>query len=136
MLFGYKETLSAAEVDKINSLIPQLERLGFTIVTTKNEIEVLAMPSIMTNLKIKLFLHDIITSFATELSVSDFLFEKICQTACKAAIKAGYGFNEMQLDAMAEYLNKNGLPKQCPHGRPAVIEITKSGREKLFKRIV
>lgn len=136
MLFGYKETLSAAEVDKINSLTPQLERLGFTIVTTKNEIEVLAMPSIMTNLKIKQFLHDIITSFATELSVSDFLFEKICQTACKAAIKAGYGFNEMQLDAMAEYLNKNGLPKQCPHGRPAVIEITKSGLEKLFKRIV
>ena len=42
----------------------------------------------------------------------------------------------MQLDAMAEYLNKNGLPKQCPHGRPAVIEITKSGLEKLFKRIV
>lgn len=136
MLFSYTETLSAEESEKISRLLPELKRLGFEIALNGKEIEVIAIPAIMTNLKIKQFLHEIISSVKTQLSTTDFLFEKICQTACKAAIKAGYGFNENQLESLAAYINSHGLPTQCPHGRPAVIEITKSGLEKLFKRIV
>ncbi|MDY4559365.1 MAG: DNA mismatch repair protein MutL, partial [Eubacteriales bacterium] len=119
-------------------LMPSLEKIGFEISIDKatNRIEILAIPSILTNLKIKEFLHNLINVLDESITVETLLYERICQTACKAAIKGGDGFSEEQLEYLLKTLTKNDLPTRCPHGRPAIIEIKKQSLEKLFKRVL
>ena len=68
----------------------------------------------------------------------DILQEKICQVACKSAIKGGDRLNPGQISAtVMSFLDEEGkLPEKCPHGRPAVVRLPKSEVEKMFKRIV
>lgn len=138
MLFSYVEEADDVAVSKIGELMPSLEKIGFEISIDKatNRIEILAIPSILTNLKIKEFLHNLINVLDESITVETLLYERICQTACKAAIKGGDSFSEEQLEYLLKTLTKNDLPTQCPHGRPAIIEITKQSLEKLFKRVL
>lgn len=138
MLFSYVEEADDIAVSKIGELMPSLEKIGFEISIDKatNRIEILAIPSILTNLKIKEFLHNLINVLDESITVETLLYERICQTACKAAIKGGDSFSEEQLEYLLKTLTKNDLPTQCPHGRPAIIEITKQSLEKLFKRVL
>ena len=138
MLFSYVEEADDVAVSKIGELMPSLEKIGFEISIDRatNHIEILAIPSILTNLKIKEFLHNLINVLDESITVETLLYERICQTACKAAIKGGDSFSEEQLEYLLKTLTKNDLPTQCPHGRPAIIEITKQSLEKLFKRVL
>ncbi len=138
MLFSYVEEADDVAVSKIGELMPSLEKIGFEISIDRatNRIEILAIPSILTNLKIKEFLHNLINVLDESITVETLLYERICQTACKAAIKGGDIFSEEQLEYLLKTLTKNDLPTQCPHGRPAIIEITKQSLEKLFKRVL
>ncbi len=138
MLFSYVEEADDVAVSKIGELMPSLEKIGFEISIDRatNRIEILAIPSILTNLKIKEFLHNLINVLDESITVETLLYERICQTACKAAIKGGDSFSEEQLEYLLKTLTKNDLPTQCPHGRPAIIEITKQSLEKLFKRVL
>ena len=138
MLFSYVEEADDVAVSKIGELMPSLEKIGFEISIGRatNRIEILAIPSILTNLKIKEFLHNLINVLDESITVETLLYERICQTACKAAIKGGDSFSEEQLEYLLKTLTKNDLPTQCPHGRPAIIEITKQSLEKLFKRVL
>ena len=72
------------------------------------------------------------------LKLTNLLREKLCQTACKAAIKGGEALSREQIErVLKNYLDDNGnLPSQCPHGRPAVVAFSKTDIEKMFKRIV
>ena len=72
------------------------------------------------------------------VKLADLLREKLCQTACKAAIKGGEALTRAQIErVLKNYIDENGnLPTQCPHGRPAVVAFSKSDIEKMFKRIV
>ena len=138
MLFSYVEEADDVAVSKIGELMPSLEKIGFEISIDRatNHIEILAIPSILTNLKIKEFLHNLINVLDESITVETLLYERICQTACKAAIKGGDSFSEEQLEYLLKTLTKNDLPTQCPHGRPAIIEITKQSLEKLFRRVL
>ena len=61
--------------------------------------------------------------------------EALHTIACKAAIKAGYVTDPVELQALAkEVLTRDDL-KYCPHGRPICTVITKRQMEKQFKRI-
>jgi len=56
--------------------------------------------------------------------------------ACKAAIKAGSALSRAEMERVA--LMALTLPdvRNCPHGRPVAVRITRYQIEKLFKRIV
>ena len=41
-----------------------------------------------------------------------------------------------QIDMLIDLFNAQDIPLQCPHGRPAVIKITRKDIDKLFKRIL
>ena len=61
--------------------------------------------------------------------------EKLMQTACKAAIKAGFSISEGEIKRICEKLSENpGLT--CPHGRPVAVKVEKTELEKWFKRLV
>ncbi|MBQ1371519.1 MAG: DNA mismatch repair endonuclease MutL [Oscillospiraceae bacterium] len=62
--------------------------------------------------------------------------EALHSIACKAAIKAGYITDPVELQRLAaEVLSREDL-KYCPHGRPICTVISKRQIEKQFKRIV
>jgi hypothetical protein len=54
--------------------------------------------------------------------------------ACKAAIKAGRASDEREMSALAARV-LSGEIKYCPHGRPVMMELTKTVLDRGFKRI-
>ena len=86
------------------------------------------------------FLGELFKNMLTdkEITLLDIVKEKICQIACKSAIKGGDRLNPGQIyDTVKSFLDEDGkLPDKCPHGRPAVVQLTKNEVEKMFKRIV
>ncbi len=55
--------------------------------------------------------------------------------ACKAAIKAGWSTEDLELIDIAKEV-VSGRVKYCPHGRPVAITLTQKQLEKEFSRIV
>ena len=137
MLFSFSEEIDYNAFSRVKNMLPSLQKIGFEIALdeSRNRIEILAIPAIMLNVRLKEFLHNLLTSFNEDITIENLLYERICQSACKAAIKGGDSFTEEQLEYLIKDF-KNDFPKQCPHGRPAIIEIEKQALEKLFKRIV
>lgn len=60
--------------------------------------------------------------------------ELLHTVACKAAIKAGWKTNEVELRALVKTVMENDDLKYCPHGRPICISLNKKQLEKQFKR--
>ena len=55
-------------------------------------------------------------------------------TACRAAIKGGDKTDKYELDSFVLKLLSNPEIRYCPHGRPVLIEMTRSELEKQFGR--
>ena len=73
-----------------------------------------------------------------EISIRSLLRETVSREACRAAIKAGETLTRRQIQyVLSNLVDEDGnLPASCPHGRPAVVKLTKKDFEKMFKRIV
>ena len=54
--------------------------------------------------------------------------------ACKAAIKAGWKTDELELKVLIDRVMSDEELKYCPHGRPICITLSKKMLEKQFKR--
>lgn len=54
--------------------------------------------------------------------------------ACKAAIKAGWKTDMIELQALVKTVMERDELKYCPHGRPICIRISKKELEKQFRR--
>ena len=62
--------------------------------------------------------------------------ETMYSVACKAAIKAGQKNSPEELVAIARRVLLEDDIRYCPHGRPVMIEYTKTELERKFTRIV
>ena len=62
--------------------------------------------------------------------------ERLMQSACKHAIKAGEPMKQEEIESLLLCYVNGELPLTCPHGRPVIIRITKKEIEKMFRRIV
>ena len=97
-----------------------------------------ALASDLLGLDPEAFLRSALSGLETlrgEISAKEILKEKLMQTACKAAIKAGFSISDGEIVRIREKLSQNpGLT--CPHGRPVAVKITKTELEKWFKRLV
>ena len=60
--------------------------------------------------------------------------ELLHTVACKAAIKAGWHTDDMELLALVKQVMAREDLKHCPHGRPICITLSKKQLEKQFKR--
>ncbi len=66
----------------------------------------------------------------------DLARDGILQTiACKAAIKAGWDTDPLELQVLADKV-ASGQIKYCPHGRPVAVTLTRRELDKQFSRIV
>ncbi len=62
--------------------------------------------------------------------------EKIASMSCKASVKGGDRLSQAEAEALIDELLSCENPYNCPHGRPTIIELSRSDLEKRFKRIV
>lgn len=115
-----------------------LRRFGFEIeMKDPPNIRVYGVPIILTEEDPT----DLLTTIADSLAagkkgaadeIYDDLFHSI---ACKASIKAKSFSSPDELKKLAQLVIDNEI-RYCPHGRPAIVKLTKTEIEKLFKRIV
>ena len=119
-------------LDTLNNLGIGIEHFG------GNSFKINSIPISMINNDLDGFVKNLLKNITNMKNITskDILKEKISQTACKSAIKAGYKFNKDQQKALLKYFIDNGMPTHCPHGRPTMIKFTKQEIEKMFKRIV
>ncbi|HSW57866.1 MAG TPA: DNA mismatch repair endonuclease MutL [Dehalococcoidales bacterium] len=64
-------------------------------------------------------------------SWSELLLNRV---ACHSAVRAGQVLNPEEMRDMLRQLEKTELPNSCPHGRPTMVQITRSQIEKEFGR--
>ena len=62
--------------------------------------------------------------------------EKIASMSCKAAVKGNNLLRKEEAEALIDELLTLENPYNCPHGRPTIVEMTKTEMERKFKRIV
>ena len=70
------------------------------------------------------------------LKQSDLIITKLMQHSCKCEVRAGKILSANEVNALIEQMKSEKMQLQCPHGRPVVVELTKTDVEKWFKRIV
>ena len=69
------------------------------------------------------------------IKLEELLRDRLAMAACKAAVKGGMSLTEGEVKTLLADMDGNAGLK-CPHGRPAVVRLTKYEIEKMFKRIV
>jgi DNA mismatch repair protein MutL len=60
--------------------------------------------------------------------------EAIASMACKMSIKANKVLSNMEVQNLINDIKALDKPT-CPHGRPLIVELSKTEIEKMFKRI-
>ena len=135
LLIPYTFKVGASESLIIDNLLTQLDKLGFDIVKKGYGYTLYSLPLLLINLDLDAFTKEILSeSGKWELKTSDFIHEKLCQSACKHAIKGGDSISKDDCAYLIEQVRKGVM--LCPHGRPVTLVITKTEFEKMFKRIV
>ena len=140
LLSPYKLSLSSTEEDYIEKILPTLSAMGFEINRNGYTYEVKAVPELVVQMNLSEFFSELFSNTLdeNELTLAGLLKEKLCQQACKAAIKGGEVLSREQIQQVIKnYVSEEGtLPSKCPHGRPAVVVLYKREFEKMFKRII
>ena len=129
--------LSAAACAELLSNRDMLEELGFEIDEFGEN--TLLMRQIPMDLTPELAAESLETMASDLLSgrreKKDTVRDELLHTvACKAAIKAGWKNDEAELLAVAKAVMAREDLKDCPHGRPICVTLSKKQLEKQFKR--
>lgn len=130
--------VSAQDASFLSEILPELQGIGLDIEEFGvNSFKVTAVPTIFCGFKFKNYIDELLENKRSfqQIKVKDILRDKLAMTACKASIKGGDTLNEMEIRYLLSMM-KDGLPLQCPHGRPAIIKLDRKDMDKIFKRIL
>ncbi len=70
-----------------------------------------------------------------EVSVKTYRAELAIMMSCKRSIKANHALDDYSARDLLVQLAQCKNPYNCPHGRPVLVNFTKSDMEKMFRRI-
>lgn len=130
--------VSAQDASFLSEILPELQGIGLDIEEFGvNSFKITAVPTIFCGFKFKNYIDELLENKRSyqQIKVKDLLRDKLAMTACKAAIKGGDTLNEMEIRYLLSMM-KDGLPLQCPHGRPAIIKLDRKDMDKIFKRVL
>lgn len=140
LLIPYKLRLSGAEEEYFDKIMPALNDMGFAIEKKPCSYLVYAVPEPVVRMNIEKFVAALFENMLDdgELKLTDLLKDVVCRDACRAAIKGGEHLTRRQIEyVLSNLIDEEGnLPQKCPHGRPAVVALTKRDFEKMFMRVV
>lgn len=140
LLIPYKLRLSGAEEEYFDKIVPALNDMGFAIEKKPGSYLVYAVPEPVVRMNIEKFVAALFENMLDdgELKLTDLLKDVVCRDACRVAIKGGEHLTRRQIEyVLSNLIDEEGnLPQKCPHGRPAVVALTKRDFEKMFMRVV
>lgn len=140
LILPYKKRFSGAEEEYLEKLLPSLREMGFDIEKKDCNFYIYAVPAPLVRMDFDKFLGLLFENMLDdgEISIRSLLRETVSREACRAAIKGGETLTRRQIQyVLSNLVDEDGnLPASCPHGRPAVVKLTKKDFEKMFKRIV
>ena len=70
-----------------------------------------------------------------EVSIKKYRAELAIMMSCKRSIKANHRIDDNSARDLIFQLSQCDNPYNCPHGRPVLVNFTKSDMEKMFRRI-
>ena len=70
-----------------------------------------------------------------EVSIKVYRAELAIMMSCKRSIKANHALDDYSASNLLVQLSQCKNPYNCPHGRPVLVNFTKSDMEKMFRRI-
>ena len=137
LLIPYVLILNSVESQYFASRKSYLEEIGFVIDEFGyNCFKITEVPVEIADMNLQAFFADFLSDNSLKQEkVPELIREKLCQRACKSAIKAGYDLSKSEIDALLKKM-KGNMGLKCPHGRPVSVRITETEIEKWFKRIV
>ena len=138
MLVPYILDCNNTQYEYICAIQDNLKDLGFDIEEFGGlSFKVNSVPHLLNDINLAVFFDELFAERQSGIGLknSDLIRDKLAQKACKSAIKAGAQLDNDQIKALLAGMN-NGVPLQCPHGRPAVLSYTRRDFDKLFKRII
>lgn len=139
LLSPYMIDVNRQEFAFLDENLDKLQKLGFDIEQFgEKTFAVNSIPAVLTDLDIKSFFDTILADLTTmkSLKQSDLILNRLMQHSCKCAVRAGKILSSGEVNALIEQMKEEKMQLQCPHGRPVVVELTKTEVEKWFKRIV
>lgn len=140
LLLPHKLRLVGAEAEYFEKIMPALTEMGFVIEKKPSCFLVYAVPAPVARMNFDRFTAILFEHMLDdgELKILDLVKDVVCRDACRAAIKGGEHLTKRQIEyVIANLVDEEGnLPQKCPHGRPAVVALTRRDFEKMFKRIV
>ena len=135
LLYPLTIEVNPAEYQIVESKIPALKKIGVELVPFGNDsFKLASIPDILSEVDINVLIKHILSDrLEKEEAVIE---ERLAYAACRSSIKGNTYLTADQIDELMKVYFKDGLPVQCPHGRPVYHIYTKRDLETLFKRIV
>ncbi len=137
LLIPININLTPDEYEVVKNNIDILESIGFDIEEFGiNSYVLRSVPAYIRHSNDKELFFDIVAVLKEGKKISrKEVFDEILKTmSCKSAVKAGDYLNKEQKEYLIKELLKEEEVYNCPHGRPAVIKLSKYEIEKWFKR--
>ena len=138
LLIPYVLDVNELESDFILEKFEFFKALGIEIEEFgRNSFKISSLPLLLADMNVQKFFDLILVDLNSlkKLELSELLFEKIAQKACKSAVKSGDKLSNDEIDIILKGI-KNNLGLKCPHGRPIAVKITRTEIDKWFKRII
>ncbi len=130
----YKLELTALEKTALTDNLSLFEAMGFVFNQDK-KISITAVPYVLKSTGLDYF-----TSILDKLTAGNFdklkdeLYAEVAMYACKSAVKANQRISPFEARQIMQKLCRVQNPFTCPHGRPTIVELSKSDFEKMFAR--
>ena len=132
-------SLTMQEEVLLKKFLPEFEKLGYEIEHFGGkEYAVNAVPGNLYGVNGQSLLLELMDGLGnmSEKDTPDLVVEKIASMSCKAAVKGNQKLSRPEIEHLIDELLTLENPYFCPHGRPAIVSMTKYEIEKKFKRIV
>ena len=135
LLFPFEFSLQFEDAEKFADKMENLKEIGFEVEEFGQDFKITSVPFLLSNISLQKFVDEILADETIgEKKASAYVNEKLCQTACKHAIRAGDSVTKDEISYLIKEMKKGVL--LCPHGRPIIVKITKKDFEKMFKRVL
>ena len=142
LLFPATFDLGATDPQWVESCLPQLEALGFSLEHFGgNTFRLLSVPAVLASRDYSAALMDILETLHAPTVEDVFeeglprLFHRLLTvTACHAAIRAHQRLQDEEMRALMHDLARSNMPFTCPHGRPVLLHVALPDIEKKFLR--
>jgi len=139
LLIPINVELTVKEEKILKENIDYFKELGFNIEDFGGRSVIIdAIPDIMEKVDIKKFIKDALSELEEKEMIdspSNGVKEKLMKSmACRSAVMQGDTLNSHEIQNILNDWKKLDLPYTCPHGRPAVVKITKEELGKKFRR--